>query len=228
MKRQKYIVGVAVLLAALLAFAGVAQSAMWVGAELGGNKPSSPSGSVDINGVNVGGAGFAASVIGGVTLGYDFVNKGFGAYAWPDWMKYFSVATDITYNKLHLNSLGGSSIPTGPNGYCVAWSFMLIGHYGLFPDSIVPSGRVNPYVGVGPAIIWSGINLNNIGLSTGTATNVALVLEPGIRWMALPNVSIDTAFRWRYCNPSFDIDQGTVKINPLSQYTFLVRANYHF
>ena len=40
MKKQKYAVGVAVLLAALLAFAGVAQSAMWAGVELGGNFPT--------------------------------------------------------------------------------------------------------------------------------------------------------------------------------------------
>ncbi len=41
-------------------------------------------------------------MIGGVTIGYDFVNAGFGAYAWPDWMKYFSFATDFTYNQLFI------------------------------------------------------------------------------------------------------------------------------
>ncbi len=228
MKKQKYVIGVAVLLAALLAFAGVAQSAMWVGAELGGNFPTSPASSVDVNGVNRGGAGFAGSVIGGATLGYDFVNSGFGAYAWPDWMKYFSIATDITYNKLQLTSLGGNDVPAGVDGYCVAWTFLFMGHYGLFPDSIVPSGRVNPYVGVGPAIIWSGVDFTNMGLSMGRSTNVALVVEPGIRWMALPNVSIDTSFRFRTAVPSYDTSGGTFKINPLHQFTALVRANYHF
>ena len=48
------------------------------------------------------------SVIGGATIGYDFVNTGFGAYAWPDWMKYFSFAMDITYNKLNIN--GGQTV----------------------------------------------------------------------------------------------------------------------
>ena len=33
--------------------------------------------------------------------------------------------------------------------------------------------------------------------------NVALVVEPGIRWMVLKNVSIDTAMRYRYSQPSW-------------------------
>ena len=48
------------------------------------------------------------SVIGGAIIGYDFVNSGFGAYAWPDWMQYFSFAMDITYNKLNIR--GGQTV----------------------------------------------------------------------------------------------------------------------
>ena len=38
------------------------------------------------------------SFLGGVTIGYDFVKEGFLGYDWPNWMKYFSVAIDLTYN----------------------------------------------------------------------------------------------------------------------------------
>ena len=82
-------------------------------------------------------------------------------------------------------------------------------HYGFLPDSEVPSGRINPYIGVGPAIVWSGADLSSrsswlAGPTPGlrSSTNVALVVEPGIRWVALKNVSIDTALRWRYSEPS--------------------------
>ena len=34
----------------------------------------------------------------------------------------------------------------------VAWTFLFMAHYGFMPDSEVPSGRINPYIGVGPAI----------------------------------------------------------------------------
>jgi hypothetical protein len=233
MKKQKYVVVVAMLLAALLAFAGVAQSAMWAGVELGANFPQ---GSANTNILGVPASadlGFYGTVIGGATLGYDFVNSGFGAYSWPDWMKYFSFATDVTYNRLRLNSL--NNISAGPvnlgsvngldvSGYCVAWTFLFMAHYGFFPDSVVPSGRVNPYLGVGPAIVWSGFR----GIGRLNATNIALVVEPGIRWVAFPHVSIDTSFRWRYCTPSYSFAGVNLDVNPLNQFTFLVRANYHF
>jgi opacity protein-like surface antigen len=240
MKKKTYVVGVAVVLVALLSFSGVAKSAMWFGAELGGNFPMSPD--LKVTGFNFGGAGynfggamFRTAVIGGATLGYDFVNSGFGAYAWPDWMKYFSIATDITYNSLNVLSIGGANIPTPVRGYCVAWTFLFMAHYGFFPDSEIPSGRVNPYIGVGPAIIWSGIDLGPFVLApcqlralSGSSTNIGFVLEPGIRWMAFKQVSIDTSFRYRLASPTYDIRGVDFELNPLHQLSFLVRANYHF
>jgi len=110
MKKKMYVLGVAALVAALLAMSGVAQSAMWVGAELGGNFASG-SANTNLFGIDISAdLGFKPSVIGGAIIGYDFVNSGFGAYAWPDWMKYFSFATDITYNRLQLNSLDNISV----------------------------------------------------------------------------------------------------------------------
>jgi hypothetical protein len=231
MKKTTYVVGVVVLLAALLALPGVGQSAMWVGAEIGGNFVPSSSVDVSIPGVGSGSlnnVNFHPSVIGGATIGYDFVNSGFGAYAWPDWMKYFSFAMDITYNHLNVASLGDLSIPSHADGYVVAWTFLFMAHYGFFPDSEIPTGRVNPYIGVGPAVVWSGLDLGSLGVGRTTATNIALVVEPGIRWVCFKNVSIDTAFRYRYCQPSFDVSGATLKVNPLNQLSFLVRANYHF
>jgi hypothetical protein len=64
---------------------------------------------------------------------------------------------------------------------------------------------------------------------TDIATNVALVVEPGIRWMALKNVSIDTAVRYRYASPEWENNGFTAaKISGLNQLAFLIRANYHF
>jgi hypothetical protein len=238
--------GVAALVAAMLALSGVAHSAMWVGAELGGNFVVRPNINAQIGPFdgNFSGDGISPSVIGGATIGYDFVNSGFGAYAWPDWMKYFSFAMDITYNKLTIRggqtwdaaiwSLNQPVVPAGTSpagamtlkGYEFAWTFLFMAHYGFLPDSEVPSGRINPYIGVGPAILWSGFD-NPVGGGSANAMNVALVVEPGIRWMALSNVSIDTAMRYRYAVPSYDV--GPLTLSPtLHQFAFLVRANYHF
>jgi hypothetical protein len=241
MKKKMYVLGVAALVAAMLALSGVAQSAMWVGAELGGNFPTNPNinASVGPFSGNFDGAKIQPSVIGGAIIGYDFVNSGFGAYAWPDWMQYFSFATDVTYNKLNIN---GSQVSAGGlarafhntvlKGYEVAWTFLFMAHYGFLKDSEIPAGRINPYIGVGPAILWSGFE-NPVGRGGANAMNVALVVEPGIRWVCLPNVSIDTAMRYRYAVPSYEIGTvpgvGTLNISPtLHQFAFLVRANYHF
>ena len=248
MKKKMYVLGVAALVAALLAMSGVAQSAMWVGGELGGNFPLATDINISLPGVSatMSGVGIQPSVIGGVTIGYDFVNSGFGAYAWPSWMQYFSFATDITYNKLEIRgyqtvgftvnniNFGNVALPnnTRLKGYEVAWTFLFMAHYGFLRDSEVPSGRINPYIGVGPAILWSGFE-SPYGSGGANAMNVALIVEPGIRWMCLPNVSIDTAMRYRYAVPSYDLGHipgvGDLNLRPtLNQFAFILRANYHF
>lgn len=248
MQKKMYVLGVAALVAAMLALSGVAQSAMWVGAELGGNFPLK--GNVNFSGgpfdASVKNVGYQPSVIGGAMIGYDFVNSGFGAYAWPDWMQYFSFATDITYNKLNIRggqtvdvtvqniNFGNAVLPNNIylKGYEVAWTFLFMAHYGFLRDSEIPSGRINPYIGVGPALLWSGFE-NPAGTGGVSALNLALVVEPGIRWMCLPNVSVDTSMRYRYAVPSYDLGRvpgvGDVTMKPtLHQLAFFVRANYHF
>jgi hypothetical protein len=255
MKKKMYVLGVAALMAALLAMSGVAQSAMWVGAELGGNFPLNPDLKVSLStpaiSENLSGLGFRPSVIGGVTIGYDFVNSGFGAYAWPGWMQYFSFAMDLTYNRLEIrcdpsfvvptaqpvfvvadNNIGQVNVPGNfrLKGYEVAWTFLFMAHYGFLRDDVAPSGRINPYIGVGPAILWTGFE-SSWGNTRGNAMNVALVVEPGIRWMCFKNISIDTAMRYRYAAPSHDFHNFNQTVNlatTLNQFAFLVRANYHF
>ncbi len=238
--KKIYALGLVLLMAAVMSLP--ARAAMWVGAEIGSNFPLDSIYSV--NGHYKSTTSFyPATVIGGVTVGYDFINSGFLAHNWPEWMKYFSVATDFTYNRLNVASETeglGQFIASGGkvDGYEAVWTFLFMAHYGFFPDADVPTGRVQPYIGVGPAILFSGLNLsqfrssspvffrNNLGSTS--STDVALVVEPGIRWMALQNVSIDTSVRYRYAQPSYNINGVTIKSNGLNQLAILVRANYHF
>ena len=88
--------------------------------------------------------------------------------------------------------------------------------------------------------MWTGLHsTGKLGFGDKTkvnATNVALVVEPGIRWVCFKHISIDTAMRYRYCAPSYDnvilpcgINSSTNReFSPLHQFAFLVRANYHF
>jgi len=243
MKKKMYVLGVAALVAGMLALSGVAHSAMWVGAEIGGNFPLNSDIKVDAGPITgtLSEVSIQPSVMGGAMIGYDFINSGFGGRAWPDWMKYFSVATDITYNSFNIKTnqtIGvivnginlGNVVGTRDGylkGYEVCWTFLFMAHYGFMRDSEVPAGRIVPYIGVGPAILWTGFE-NPFGNGRADSVNVALVVEPGIRWMALPNVSIDTAMRYRYAAPSYDIGNTTLKLDSLHQFAFLLRANYHF
>jgi opacity protein-like surface antigen len=246
MKKKSYVLGVAVMLAGLLALSGVAQSAMWVGGELGGNFNAYPT-------VNISGPlGLSAarqtelrpSVIGGITIGYDFVNSGFGAANYPSWMQYFSFALDFTYNRMAIQDVGpgiGAFFP-GNSRIDISESvltFLFMFHYGFMKDSEVPSGRINPYLGIGPGLVWTEmrgtlpvLNLARQPIRSGNfgadAMNVALVVEPGVRFMVLRNVSIDVAMRYRYSAPSWDSNGVTVKVNSLNQFAPLVRASLHF
>ncbi len=257
--KKIYVIGLAVLLATVLALP--AQSAMWVGGELGANFIGNSDFDVKASAPGIAAAATAEgvhfdnpNVIGGLTIGYDFVNTGFGGYAYPDWMKYFSFATDFTYNRMSVRSqqltlkninVNGAVIQpfnlpvnvalpgTRVDGFMAAWTFLFMAHYGFLPDSEVPSGRLVPYVGVGPCILFSGINLKSLG-SNGS-TDIALVAEGGLRFMALKNVSIDLAFRYRYANPSYEFSSSalgvpaSVKLDTtVNSYSILTRVSYHF
>lgn len=228
MKKKTF---VAVMLAGLLALSGVAQAGMWVGAELGGNfnayphtKWSSPFGSHYFQ------TEIRPSVMGGVTLGYDFVNYGFGAYKYPAWMGCFSFALDYTYNRFSIQDGGpgiGKFFPANSrlNGSESALTFLFMAKYGFMRDSEVPMGRISPYLGIGPALVWTEVDHDFVNAD---AMNVALVVEPGVRFMVLRNVSIDVAMRYRYLAPYWEDGPISVKANPLHQFSPLVRASLHF
>ncbi len=242
----------------ILVLPGQAQARMWVGGQIGGNFADSTD--VDVNvgaqeSVKFKGVKVEPSVIGGVTVGYDFVREGFLGYNYPDWMKYFSFATDFTFNRFDMreqfvdivrngeadrrffptrNSADG---PTGTRveGNMAVWSFLFMGKYGFFPDSEVPFGRVQPYVAVGPGIMFSSLQGKFLGTDVGSSSSVdiALVTEGGVRYMALRNVSLDVAFRYRFGSPKYSYtepetrERMDVSLNA-NQFSAIFRAAYHF
>jgi hypothetical protein len=247
MRNKWYVLSLVLLVAALLALPGVARSAMWVGAELGGSCDMDTDVTIHINDVKTVAKAVAytnPAVIGGINIGYMFVNAGFGGRAWPDWMKYFFVATDFTFDRWvvrHQNVQYSPPIPTRMfpptgvmggrvEGSLASWFFGVGAHYGFFPDSEIPIGRVHPYVAVGPAILFSGMTVK--GLGTNACVGPALGAEFGIRWILLPNVTIDTAYRYRTSHPQYSYPNtqfGAVNVSFRGYlHAFLVRANYHF
>lgn len=224
----------------LVALPVVAAAEMWVGGHIGGNLVADSD--VDVSAPGVSGTirniGRDAAVIGGLQIGYNFVKEGFLGYNYPDWMKYFSFAIDFTYNRMDIDSQRRPAVVNGValdinvpkiESYAATLGFLFIGKYGFFPDSQVPFGRLVPYVGVGPAILFSGINAEG---NSDSAVDICLLVEGGVKYYPLKNVSLDLAFRYRYAQPEYSATVLGVpvdlKVDALHQFSFLFRANLHF
>ncbi len=212
------------------------------------------------------------TMLGGVKVGTWFVKEGFAGYSgYPDWCKYFGFYTDFSYQRLFTNQQrlsGTGALAFSPadfgshvdtevgtiktEGMAATWAFMFAGRYGFLPDSEVPFGRLQPYVAVGPAIMFTSLKpklsttfigaYNGQGathMSPGSQSNtsIALAVDAGLRYMALKNVSLDISFKYRYAQAHYDFGgldvltgvPATFKLNPTySLFSGQVGVAYHF
>lgn len=188
------------------------------------------------------------AVLGGVIIGYDFVKDGFLGYDWPKWMKYFSVAVDVTYNNYSQKAQNVKMIPkkgdplslniSSVDGHMLVVSFLLIAKYGFLPTPESPFGRLIPYVGVGSGIFFSVAETDYSAFMypSSDSAEIGILTEAGIRYMLRPNVSFDAAFRYRYVVPSYDAAYYSNALGEFynvgrifaHQFSAIFRLNYHF
>jgi opacity protein-like surface antigen len=214
--------GVTILTLVLLALPGAARAETYVEAYVGGV------GAADFYSSQTHGSlSVSPAVIGGLKIGTWFVPTGFLGYQYPDWMKYVGFYTDFSYQRLDVpqqRRRGGRVAPVGAvvtpglvdiqsEGTVATWAFMFAARYGFFQDSEVPFGRLQPYVAVGPAVMFSTRDLKlsspaGPALSQGSesSANIALTVEAGLRYMMLKNVSLDASFKYRFASPRFVFD----------------------
>jgi opacity protein-like surface antigen len=211
------------------------------------------------------------AVIGGLKLGTWFVKEGFLGMNYPDWMKYFGFYLDFSYHRLDFRNQSGKTlaydnflnIPRGHNditnlfnseGTAATLAFMFAGRYGFLPDSEVPFGRLQPYVAVGPALLFTTqqpkLSSASVWIVGGPATfpytikpgsnssvNLALAVDAGIRYMCLKNVSLDLSFKYRFAQPHYsyqytdplDGTRESFSLNPTYHlFSGQMGAAYHF
>jgi len=196
------------------------------------------------------------AIIGGLKVGTWFVPEGFLGFNYPGWMKYLGFYLDFSYHRLNFRNQSGDTVshdyliggsnPTTNNfsseGSAATLAFMFSGRYGFLPDSEVPFGRLQPYVAVGPAILFASqqpklssnaifnppplvFNPYTIKPGSDSTTTIALAVDAGIRWMCLKNVSLDLSFKYRFAEPRFSYNY----IDPLDQtpQSFSLNPTYH-
>jgi hypothetical protein len=247
------------VVAALVLAPTLCAAEMYVGIYGGINFVSTDSSRTLRDGRNLNAAGaltWDPNFLGGLKVGTWFVKEGTLGYNYPEWMKYLGFEFDFSYNRLHstglynatgrgvpidasgLNSLVVASVGVANryqlDGDALTFAFMFLGRYGFLADSDVPFGRLQPYIGVGPAILVTSMSGNLTGLSLGTSTNanIALQTEAGVRYMALKNLSMFTAFRYRYAAPQYDFHFANISAKTgsitMNQFSFILGAAYHF
>jgi hypothetical protein len=158
------------------------------------------------------------SILVGGRIGYWFSREGTWARNYPDWMKYFGVAISIDWHELNwpLQDATISPInlrtPLKNYGLMVTASFLLMMRYGYMPDQEVPFGRLQPYLGIGPAVVFHDTHLNIGNDYKSTEGSLALVVESGVRYMITKKVSIDAALRYKYAPVYVQVDDRLFNI----------------
>jgi opacity protein-like surface antigen len=205
------LLGILLLAVALVALPGPARAETYMEAYLGGVGASDFYSSQSHLSLSV-----SPAVIAGLKLGTWFVPTGFLGYQYPDWMKYFGFYTDFSFQRLDVPQQLLGTVDFKSEGTVATWAFMFAGRYGFLQDSEVPFGRLQPYVAVGPAVMFSSRDVkfstplgrlpNVVSLGSRSSVDVALVVEAGLRYMCLKNVSLDASFKYRFASPRFAFD----------------------
>jgi opacity protein-like surface antigen len=211
--------------------------------------------------------GFKPAFQGGGKLGAWFDRTGvLSGINFPTWMKYFGFYMDLSYHRLDVGRERASSVATDffpfqrigipggvtseftTEGNAFTMAFMFAGRYGFLKDSEVPFGRLQPYLAVGPAILFSSMSPNisstrlvspyppapfgfpySIKPGSESSVDIALAVETGLKWMALKNVSVDVSFKYRYAKPSYTFAYADpfTPINQLNARSFTLSPTLH-
>jgi len=147
---------------------------------------------------------FSTGVVGGIKFGYFFKS-----------IPYLGLEgeTNVAPNRVRTQTRSVSPAVLGSNQVImpdkdwINWTSALhiVGRYGLFKDSEVPFGRLQPYVGIGPAVVA-------MYDPEDSAKNFAIDAMAGIRFMMLKNVSAFVEYKYNHqFSPEMEIHQVMVK-----------------
>ena len=133
---------------------------------------------------------FDTSLTGGVKLGY-FTHT----------IPYLGLEVESSVNNSYVNRrslsvsrpIQGSTVATVPNDSWINWTTALhiVGRYGFLPDQEVPFGRLQPYVGIGPAVVVLYDEVDS-------AKNFGLDVMAGVRYMFTKHIGAFVEYKYNH------------------------------
>jgi opacity protein-like surface antigen len=133
---------------------------------------------------------FNNSLTGGVKLGY-FTHT----------IPYLGLEVESGVNNSYVNRrtlslnrpIQGFTQAAVPNDFWVNWTTALhiVGRYGFLPDKEVPFGRLQPYVGIGPAFIV-------LYEEVDSAKNFGIDVMGGVRYMFTKHISAFVEYKYNH------------------------------
>ncbi len=147
-------------------------------------------------------------VTAGAIVGYNFCMPYRQA-----WERYFGVALDFSWNRFNQRYAHNVNI----DGDQFALSFLARVQYPFMGDETFSSGRLVPFLMLGPAIVWTQRD-NDFGGNNNNSTDIGAVAEAGLECFVMPKLSVGPSFRYRHV--WFEAGRD--------QYMALGRMAYHF
>lgn len=238
-----------VMMAALNLLPSLAQGEFYVGAYLGPSFASSIDPDFEFHANRyvfatrtAPGVSVDPSLLVGGKIGYWFTKKSIFGLQMPSWLKYFGFEVDVSYQNLSWPSQEVTIEPINlkqtlkMDGNAITVAFLFLARYGFYRDADVPLGRLQPYLGIGPAVVITNTKLNIGRDFRSTEGDLGLAVETGLRYMIHPKISLNAAFRYRYLPTHVDVDdtifdQGSRYIAMRSTYQMfdlIFGVAYHF
>jgi hypothetical protein len=176
--------------------------------------------------------------------------------SWTDWSsvsdpRFVGFSERFTPVGVIMNILTGSSVFRSTGGIHNL-GFLFKARFGLLPDSKVPFGRLQPWVGVGPSINFiyqrATVKFDTLTSVNGTPTFVAnlndyfkykmgsdkvlgLQAAAGLKWMVFSTISLDFSVQYDKFTVSYTFTtpgQATGTINyPVDNFSFNLGLAYH-
>ena len=174
------------------------------------------------------------SVVGGIKIG----RFGCCFSDAPIW-NYFGWSMDMSYQRYSLSqqsgtfqrtawvngdlfSQGAGTAALQGDGSLFTLAFLVNARYGFLPTPENPFGTLQPYIGVGPALVinrfdpkimltsFNGNQVNGgLDFNGETSVNVGLAAEGGVRYFPIQHIFLDLSYRYLRSRPDLSFTSNT-------------------